>query len=1043
MFLFQASMAARGIQNPGKTLTAQEFSKKADQLYVRTKVSYDMLEDQMRGISKLQNFLNTSMSEKLGTLVPLKERKLSEKATALIASEANYYAKFNGFEKKYNALKDALRSNDSGKIESALKGISRDYFELLVSQADFAQRLNEYDIKGIGYAKSVLELTLDMAMTAGIITGAGGMVSLTRRGLAIAMEEFIAKGARESAKRAYEGAMFFTALGVGTEYYSFNKLSKAMARVDKDASGALGELSSMLHETAKRAGDDGKELEGLALSVDGARAELLRGLKANPSFRLEPGRIAGYFGESFVQMFIMDVGFGFFKAGGQASMPKAFEGTTRTDIEMLTQRKMRKTYEIVGKEYTKKKGDELIEIDMKKEAWDNLSPAEQQKLVGERISDRYWWMRDSYSKESPVEKITFTTENGRTIELYNYMRKLTSSEVESLKKAISFAGSINEEGGIGTVEYIVLSSSVHPNSVTKIGYENGYGSLVGNERGPDGILLFAPAFESGNFNGASIPSTFHGLEVPKAEAAALHEFGHHVWENNYELQTEWRSLSGWKGLYPTTHSETANFVSDYAKSNPAEDFCDSFMAWRFGLNELSPEKAEFFNRHFGKLEAAPEKVTSVTVDGPGVKMPQIPAIKVKISGKGLGVSIAPRPPEKKVEPEGETPAVKKKPVSEPVSAEPKKAPQKQQLAPGMKAPEKFATRIELANAFTDKPVAELVKKEGIFGVPSARLAEFVRQMQGYAERYPDISTAAEKADASIHGFMESFQIWHSKEVSENVADFMDFLDRTKLPHELGCRYQELSAALSSNVGATYDLSVPAKRLLGTAPVFDIPCTDGRHFIVKIDNVSNEAFAHGIATLLGIDNGYRIFPQGDMGIMELVPGTTLFNFKMSGGSMLLPYEEISPLGKGMARENFLESFSTIMAQQMAYKMDDSHAGNFMVQPDGSLVRIDYMDFGKEATETLKKMDDLLGGTVTAKVANEASMKMMHDAFVVEWSRLQGEFVKNQPEIERAYMEYPGQGRSAEGRHLYAILYSNMTHITPEQAWEMFSGTKVGK
>ncbi|MCX6771134.1 MAG: hypothetical protein NTX79_03700 [Candidatus Micrarchaeota archaeon] len=327
MFLFQTGIQASGKSTAaGNILSAQEFSKKVDQLYVRTKVAYDMLQDQYgRSTTKFKNFLNTSMTEKLGTLVPLRERKLGEKATALIASEATYYADFKGFEKKYNALKDALRGNDPKKIESAMAGISRNYFELLGSQARFAQLLNDYDIRGAGYAKSVLELTLDMAMAAGIITGVGGIATLTREGLAVAMEAFMAKGARESAKRAYAGAMFFTALGVGSEYYSFNKLSSAMKKIDTDAAGALGELSTLLHGTAKRAGSDGENLEEVALAVDGARAELMRGLKADASFRLEPGRVAGCFGESFIQLFIFDAGLGFFKAAGKAEVPTAQE----------------------------------------------------------------------------------------------------------------------------------------------------------------------------------------------------------------------------------------------------------------------------------------------------------------------------------------------------------------------------------------------------------------------------------------------------------------------------------------------------------------------------------------------------------------------------------------------------------------------------------------------------------------------------------------------------------------------------------------------
>ena len=319
-------------------------------------------------------------------------------------------------------------------------------------------------------------------------------------------------------------------------------------------------------------------------------------------------------------------------------------------------------YEVVDENYPAKKGEETVTVHMDKTAWDRLTPYEQQARVNNELGNSYWWMNDFYSSRAPVEKITFTTESGNKIELYNYMRKLTPSEVESLKKAISFADSINGGENIRGMQYIVLTGSVKPNSLIRGEYENGYGSIIRRWDGSDGILLHAPTFESGNFNGVDLPSTFHGLDVPKAEASALHEMGHHAWRYN-GFDKEWNSLSGWKSdgsINPKTrgytwvHSETAKFVTEYAKTNAQEDFCDSFMAWKFGLSTLPPEKADFFNRHFGKAQAASEKVSSTTVDGPKVTMPATPIIKVKIN-ENTGVRAAKEPEAK--------PGVKLKPVN--------------------------------------------------------------------------------------------------------------------------------------------------------------------------------------------------------------------------------------------------------------------------------------------------------------------------------------------------------------------------------------------
>ncbi|MFA5930069.1 MAG: hypothetical protein WC861_04255 [Candidatus Micrarchaeia archaeon] len=323
MFLFQttAKTASAQTAQQAKAFSSQELNKKLDQLYVRTEVAFDQLEGQFRGITKLQMYSNSSTIHKAGALVGM-GRGFDEKASALIKSGSAYNADFTDFKGKYNSLKAALRSSDSQKIASALEGISRTYFNLLGSQAKYAQLLNDYDIRGVGYAKSVLDFTLDMAMAAGLVTVAGGMASATRKGIAMAVERFMAKGgAWETADRAYKGATFFMALGVGSEYYSFNKLSKAMARINTDAAGALDELSLLLHGAGKPAVGDGGELGKLAIAVDNARAELRRQIKADPSYSPDTGAIAGYFLETFLQFFIMDAGLGFFKPAKAAGKP--------------------------------------------------------------------------------------------------------------------------------------------------------------------------------------------------------------------------------------------------------------------------------------------------------------------------------------------------------------------------------------------------------------------------------------------------------------------------------------------------------------------------------------------------------------------------------------------------------------------------------------------------------------------------------------------------------------------------------------------------
>jgi hypothetical protein len=318
MFLFQVGTQAKGTgtANAGKTLSTQEFSKKVDQLYVRTEVSYRQV---IRSIGELDfgdRLLNRDWLEilEMGTIsgagMP------GKKEMDVYASARVYQVAFRDFQKKYNALKGALRAKDDVKVQSALSELSNSYFELCVAQAKLVQKLEEFDLKGFEYAMPVLEKAMDVGIVVGLVSGVGAVASLGRAALAATLKQFLRRGTKRAVANAFAGAAFFSAMNFGMEYYSFGQLSGAMKRMETDQLGALDELSGILHGVVKKTSDGGGN-EGigmLALAVDLARVELRLKLKEDPSYRLNAGSVAAYFGETFAQLVVFEMGFGFFRA---------------------------------------------------------------------------------------------------------------------------------------------------------------------------------------------------------------------------------------------------------------------------------------------------------------------------------------------------------------------------------------------------------------------------------------------------------------------------------------------------------------------------------------------------------------------------------------------------------------------------------------------------------------------------------------------------------------------------------------------------------
>jgi len=168
-------------------------------------------------------------------------RKLSSKAPPLIAAGSGIQLRFRILRKNTMCSRTPCAATTHQNIETAIEGISRTYFRFSGTQAKFAQLLNDFDIRGVGYAKSVLDFTLDMAMACRHCVWRRGHRVAYPRGIAIAVEELMAKGARASVKRAYEAQCSSWPLALARNTIRSTSSQKPMAaHKQRRPAGALG-----------------------------------------------------------------------------------------------------------------------------------------------------------------------------------------------------------------------------------------------------------------------------------------------------------------------------------------------------------------------------------------------------------------------------------------------------------------------------------------------------------------------------------------------------------------------------------------------------------------------------------------------------------------------------------------------------------------------------------------------------------------------------------------------------------------------------------
>lgn len=308
--------------------------------------------------------------------------------------------------------------------------------------------------------------------------------------------------------------------------------------------------------------------------------------------------------------------------------------TVREELIFSTPVKCRRTFNIEEADYVVNRETEVL---IEEDADDNSNPDEtgsnnfvfdsttkrrSDEEIREEVAKKHWsaqWYLDEYwaKKENPLEVIEVVVDE-KPIQIYNFNKNqpLSENHINEVQlvfqKIISkFPGSLNNLTSILIDDHQVESA---------FGDDENYplnGRALWASYGV--IHLYPNSLRQVSFRVPGVGSNLVGV--------LAHEIGHFIYNKGVEMGSDWNKnfkrikvgdLDGWilstissqnyqyyrnertgeiiEGDYPEDPEEC---VSNYAKINPEEDFCDSLVAFIFNrelLHAVSPLKEELLVR---------------------------------------------------------------------------------------------------------------------------------------------------------------------------------------------------------------------------------------------------------------------------------------------------------------------------------------------------------------------------------------------------------------------------------------------------------------
>jgi hypothetical protein len=208
-----------------------------------------------------------------------------------------------------------------------------------------------------------------------------------------------------------------------------------------------------------------------------------------------------------------------------------------------------------------------------------------QKKLKEKVMREHWWLQDFWQKQGqPKEQFTINSGNSETI-FYNFDNELTKDEIIEVKNAFEIFTKLKKEVSFTFPKYILVSNITEINSQSQ---ESFFGK---NESEMNAVVLYPRA--------VSI-EPYRIKEVSSLKGTIVHEFGHIILKNNRlgrsnDIMSLWHKRFGWDERDSKTLERC---ITEYAKVDSQEDFCESLVGYHAGSENLDTEKKEFTSMLF-------------------------------------------------------------------------------------------------------------------------------------------------------------------------------------------------------------------------------------------------------------------------------------------------------------------------------------------------------------------------------------------------------------------------------------------------------------
>ena len=243
----------------------------------------------------------------------------------------------------------------------------------------------------------------------------------------------------------------------------------------------------------------------------------------------------------------------------------------------------------------------------------------------EQLELNNWWLSARWQEKGlPQEQFVWQM-GDKKVNIFNFGSSLLDQNIADFKTALDSLAAKTNFGADG-LDYILIDNEdkPHPYANAQEGQLIRGASVVPQKA----IVLFPTVINEKSYRDGQIGTNISGIQgiIPHEmghqfeykSAGANHDLVTNIWHNDYGFG----QFNPDKRMFELTNPDET--VSDYAKLNTSDDFCESLVAALYNpdrLKEVSPKKLEFMQNVILKEGQVESAISKVDVELPRLDSP--------------------------------------------------------------------------------------------------------------------------------------------------------------------------------------------------------------------------------------------------------------------------------------------------------------------------------------------------------------------------------------------------------------------------------------